>query len=291
MAEKKPNDLSPKLSGIRSAANELFVPPLDIPIGQLVGGLAAYSNSFKRGYGDRVFGSDDKGIWLGAANFEDAPFRVDMQGNAALAAAILTGYLSKDGTNQALSGSIIVGGVVDGQIIVKDSAGNPIVVLDNTGILINNGKLTIKDNNDISIIDATGLVSTSNFLNNSIFNNSSNSTASTSAVDLPGSALPAFTLTRSTKLQISVSVYGANTNLGVDGSLINVLIKNGATLVANMPVTGVYSPAGIQASFSTFTFVVSFAAGTHNLKLQYYVIGTGTAQVFAYDFSTLQFGK
>lgn len=285
------HNLSPKLSGIQTAASELFVPPLAIPIGQRIGGLSVYSNSFKRGYGDKVFGSDENGIWLGAANFEDAPFHVDMQGNATLASAILTGYLSKDGTGQALSGSIIVGGVVDGQIIVKDSSGNPIVVLDNTGILINNGKLTIKDNNNISIIDANGLVSSSNFLNNSIFNNTSNSTGSTSPVDLPGSAFPSFTLTRATQLQISVSVYGANTNLGADGSIINVLIKNGASLVANMPVTGVYSPAGILASFSTFTFVVNFSAGTHNLKLQYYVIGTGTAQVFAYDFSSLQFGK
>ena len=40
-----------------------------------------FSNVFKRGYGAKVFGSDENGIWLGAADFPAAPFRVTMTGD------------------------------------------------------------------------------------------------------------------------------------------------------------------------------------------------------------------
>lgn len=80
-------DISPKSIRLQAAADELFTPPLDIPIGQRIGGLAMNSNSFIRGTGDQVFGSSQKGIWLGKANFEDAPFSVDMNGNANLQSA------------------------------------------------------------------------------------------------------------------------------------------------------------------------------------------------------------
>lgn len=63
-----------------SAEQELMLPPGVTAMAQNVGGLQAYSNSFKRGRGDRVFGSDDNGIWLGSADFDDAPFSVSMDG-------------------------------------------------------------------------------------------------------------------------------------------------------------------------------------------------------------------
>ena len=52
-----------------------------IDIGQSIGGIKAFSGSFIRGSGDKKFGVDENGMWLGAENFEDAPFRVDMNGN------------------------------------------------------------------------------------------------------------------------------------------------------------------------------------------------------------------
>lgn len=73
-------DLSPKLSGIQKASSELYVQPVDVPIGQRIGGLSTYSNSFKRGSGSNVFGSDENGIWLGSPDFEGAPFSVSMAG-------------------------------------------------------------------------------------------------------------------------------------------------------------------------------------------------------------------
>lgn len=60
------------------------------------------------GYGDRSFKSDDQGIWLGANFFADAPFSVDMDGNITASTLNLSNYISKTGTNQYLSGSIVI---------------------------------------------------------------------------------------------------------------------------------------------------------------------------------------
>lgn len=75
----KIKDLSPKLS-LKSAEQELSIPLGTVQMGERVGGLSTFANSFKRGYGNNVFGSDDNGIYLGAADFEDAPWSVSMAG-------------------------------------------------------------------------------------------------------------------------------------------------------------------------------------------------------------------
>lgn len=114
----KTNDLSPKLKGIKPASSTLNIPPLNIPIGQLIGGLSMYANSFKRGAGDQIFGSDSRGIWLGAADFDDAPFRVYMDGRVFLQAAdgsitldtVNKRILVNDGTNDR----VLVGYLLNG---------------------------------------------------------------------------------------------------------------------------------------------------------------------------------
>lgn len=80
---RRVTDLTPKFSNLKPAEREFEVPYVagERPMGESAGGLALYSNKFKRGYGDKVFGSDENGIWLGAAEFADAPFSVDMDGD------------------------------------------------------------------------------------------------------------------------------------------------------------------------------------------------------------------
>lgn len=85
----KTKDLSPSFR-LPKAESELFQDP-NQQIGSQSGGLSFFNGSFKRGYGNAVFGSDVRGIWLGAADWPDAPFRVDMEGNATLNSAIITG--------------------------------------------------------------------------------------------------------------------------------------------------------------------------------------------------------
>ncbi len=72
-------DLTSKFT-IKSAEQELMLDPGVMPMGYSVGGISAFNSSFKRGYGVNTFGIDERGLWLGAADFEDAPFKVNMQG-------------------------------------------------------------------------------------------------------------------------------------------------------------------------------------------------------------------
>lgn len=87
-------DLTPKLK-TKSAEAELSVQYQagELPFGQNLGGTQMYSNVFKRGYGDAVFGSSGDGIWLGAADFGSAPFRVDMDGNLVSSSATIIGQI------------------------------------------------------------------------------------------------------------------------------------------------------------------------------------------------------
>jgi len=83
-------DLSPKFK-IPIAEKELERAMAESLMGERAGGLSLFSDSFKRGYGDAVFGSDANGIWLGAADFADAPFKVGMDGALTATTATITG--------------------------------------------------------------------------------------------------------------------------------------------------------------------------------------------------------
>lgn len=79
-------DLTPKMS-VMAAEMEMLDNTFQPSIGQRIGGLSMFSNVLKRGYGSKVFGSDENGIWLGAADFPSAPFRVTMAGDVTATSA------------------------------------------------------------------------------------------------------------------------------------------------------------------------------------------------------------
>ena len=90
----KIKDLTPKLKTKLKTAEQEFRQEYqagELPFGQNIGGTQMFSNVFKRGYGDAVFGSSELGIWLGAADFADAPFQVDMDGNVIASSADFSG--------------------------------------------------------------------------------------------------------------------------------------------------------------------------------------------------------
>jgi len=63
-----------------------------IPTGDLYGkDYLDNMSAIQVGYGSKAFKSDQSGIWLGANKFADAPFSVDMLGNAILSSATITG--------------------------------------------------------------------------------------------------------------------------------------------------------------------------------------------------------
>lgn len=63
-------------------------------------------NSVGIGTGSKVFRADSSGMWLGAAEFANAPFRVDMLGNATLNSVTVSGYVEDvGGTYTSASGT------------------------------------------------------------------------------------------------------------------------------------------------------------------------------------------
>ena len=63
-------------------------------------------NSVGIGTGSKVFRADSSGIWLGAAEFASAPFRVDMDGNAVMSSVNVTGYIPTGGAASDVNTSV-----------------------------------------------------------------------------------------------------------------------------------------------------------------------------------------
>jgi hypothetical protein len=70
--------------------------------------LIKNQREFSLGEGAKTLKYDQQGLWLGAQKFEDAPFKVDMEGNVTATSLSLSQYISKTGENQILSGSIVI---------------------------------------------------------------------------------------------------------------------------------------------------------------------------------------
>lgn len=79
-----------------------FMPPVSAPTNLI------NTQELAVGSGSRAFKADRQGIWLGANKFADAPFSVDVDGNMVATSATIGNYLTKAGTNQILTGSILI---------------------------------------------------------------------------------------------------------------------------------------------------------------------------------------
>lgn len=277
----KSKDLTPKLPySLPPAEMELNIPINESQLGARMGGLSMYSNKFKRGYGDNVFGSDENGIWLGAADFEDAPFRVDMAGNVIAESATLGDYLEKATPGQVVSGEIIVGGSVDGKILIKNSSDVTKVRLDQDGITIDDGLLTIKNDLATTIIDSGGLVSAANFPFSSVTGSSTQTTTSTSYQDITGLSVT-FTLERPQQVFVSYVVrgYASGGDLSTTAFpyALFVLDVDGVNTGAegfcpaqirqdsfSSPATTIYISS--EANFQT---ILALGSGSHTLKMKF----------------------
>lgn len=80
----KTKNLSSTYKLITSAETELSIPPGTIQMGQRIGGVSMYSNALKRGYGNSTYGVSDKGMWLGAPEYDNAPYRVSINGEVTI---------------------------------------------------------------------------------------------------------------------------------------------------------------------------------------------------------------
>lgn len=114
------------------------IPDVNLNSGNTYGKDTLNVAAMNVGYGDRSFKSDDQGIWLGANFFEDAPFRVDMDGNIVATSLDLSLYVAKAGTNEQVSGTIRLGTGTGAASIILDGGNKRIIINDgsNDRILI-----------------------------------------------------------------------------------------------------------------------------------------------------------
>ena len=66
--------------------------------GERVGGLSASSTSISRGSGDDIFKVTSQGVYLGAADFANAPFRITMAGAVTIGGLHIIGFTSSAST-------------------------------------------------------------------------------------------------------------------------------------------------------------------------------------------------
>lgn len=175
----------------------------------------------------------------------------------------------------AFGGTLTLGGNGNGngQLFVQDSSGSTIVTLNNAGVAVTGGNISVYNASGSLTFDANGLVSATNFASDGTVDNSTRSTNSLTPSDVSNTSLT-FSLARSnTKVLINATVncqfssMGAEVATGVvfmniDGSnqsfpmsLIDVRLQAAATV--SRTVTLAYSQ------------ILTFASGSHTIKLQF----------------------
>jgi len=200
------------------------------------------------------------------------------------ALAVNTGTLTVDE-------SITAGGSTDGIIYVKDSSNNTKVQLDQDGIAIDSGKLTIKDDAETTVIDAKGLVSATSFPQSAIevaALNQSITTAEPNWTDITDATFT-FSLDRSALVlvQAKVSFWSVNDG-GSDDSLIRIVV-DGEYLGGRMW----FRDATVSVTGNMHNLAV-LSSGSHTIKLQGTInttSGSPTLNIYNYYVSYIILGK
>lgn len=171
----------------------------------------AEQNNFVTGYS--FDSNNDTGI-IGNRSIKDASISNAKIGTAVIGTANI-GTLS---FNEILGGTGVFGGTNNGNgvISVLNQQGTQVVRLDGSGMLVSGGSITIKNSSGSNVIDATGLVSTNNFISGNT--NAAPDTAFTNGtfVTTANSSMT-FSLSRSAKALILLTLQSSQ-GQGTDGA-------------------------------------------------------------------------
>lgn len=182
-----------------------------------------------------------------------------------------TGDAVFKGTVQAgsiISESELIGGSINiNDRFTVDADGN---------VVITKGNITIKDEDEIAIIDSKGLISAASFATDNVVNSSSRTTTSQTWVDVPNTTLT-FSLPRSAKVLIGVIVQAKIADMeGDDIRIMNVAVNvDASNLTPYMTIRDTrLDAAGVFSTDSrTFTLnhgaIETLAEGSHTIKLQF----------------------
>lgn len=189
-------------------------------------------------------------------------------------------YLGTVSFNQSTGGTIVLGGTANGNglMLVKDAGGTTRVQVDNTGIIVNDGSITLNNSGSVTMLDSFGLVGTTNFPFSSVSGSGFGTITSTSYTDVTGLSL-SVVLNRTQQIFVSWIARGASRGDLGDTAVKNPVFQadiNGTATgnEGNTPPSFTQddfgSPSTIVTYFTTTSsqFVTTLTAGTHTLKLR-----------------------
>jgi len=158
-----------------------------------------------------------------------------------------------------------------------------------------------------STITGGGLVSTTSFPTNDVIISSTNSTASTSYVDYPGSTLPNFSTAGSDTRALIIVLISArntafyNTGNGINFNIVDTLNGSPSNLftfthdndwyLVTIDFVGQTWTTGNKDRVASYIAEVDLSQGIHSLKLQYKANTSGTATVDFVQLSYLLLGN
>lgn len=214
-------------------------------------------------------------------------------GTARIADAAITNAKIKDLTwDKAQGGTATLGGLanVNGVLEIKDDVNTQIGKWDKDGILIKDGKLEIRNDNDTISIDPKGIVSTANFAKSDVANGSLNQviTSDVSYTDITNATLT-FTLDRPTTI-----LFIADFNAYLIESVGNTASSLTWIFLDNVSQVPMYFNSGNTSAVPIGSHLIKeVAAGTHTVKLSSILFnktGNPTLTIMSFKLSYLLLG-
>ena len=257
MAEK---DITPKLNTPSSAEVPYGVDTtnqdiLSVPAGTMVsptkstsvGGLQVGATEVSQGSGNDIFKISPLGIWLGAANFADAPFSVDMQGNVIADTLVTTELHIPDATTANSFHVDTLGNTWWGAVLIAGA----------TAKILNTGSATFSD---VTITGGSVAVSTLN------------GTLSFANLDV---AVQGWTQTCAfTVTDADTIAWGNGTFTTAGGTTYNITGANTGNMAAK---TYIYLDTGVSTTVYQTTTTASTAVGAGKVLIAIAQNGTGEA--------------
>ena len=208
--------------------------------------------------------------------------------NAKLGTAVIgTANIGTLSFNEITGGTATFGGTNDGDglVLVNDEAGAERVKLDKTGIKVTGGSVIVEDDEGGTIIDSTGIVSTTSFLFSTI-----GSTAEVELTETVSTAVPGMNfdvvLSRGANVLMLTTVTARSASGGAGA---NFTVSRGGT--ADTISLDVSSNDTVYTTFAGHK-VAEYPAGTSNVQMRYAVsMGGGTLLMINREVSAIVLGK
>lgn len=191
-------------------------------------------------------------------------------------ASIGTAQISRIDFNIIEGGTATLGGSAngDGVLLVNNSSGSNVVTIDNQGVTVTDGSISIKNSGGTTVLDSTGLNSLNNFESGGATGQAGTLT-STSYTQWPGLTVTTSNFTRSRNvlmfcgMSFAVDSVGGTAANGFANMVFNVdnSIPAGLSTFSRQFQRQVAYTDGVQMQYSMFYHYMSMGTGTHTIQV------------------------